>query len=201
MRIFLAGASGVIGVRLVPLLVADGHVVAGMTRSPDKVAAVAALGADPVVCDVFDADALSLAVGEFRPDAVIHQLTDLPDDEAEIPAFALRMGRIRSEGTANLLAAAAAAAVGAPRFLAQSIAWTPLGGGERIGEFERQVLDAGGVVVRYGQFYGPGTYYENQPPLPPRIHVDEAARRTVPLLDAPTGVVVITENDTGTLGT
>ena len=82
MRIFLAGATGVLGRRLVPLLVADGHQVTGMTRSPDKVDLLAELGADPVVCDVFDADALAAAVAEARPDVVLHELTDLPDDAA-----------------------------------------------------------------------------------------------------------------------
>jgi nucleoside-diphosphate-sugar epimerase len=128
--ILLAGSSGVIGVRLVPLLVADGHVVAGMTRSPEKVAVLAGLGAEPVVCDVFEVDALSSAVVGFRPDAVIHQLTDLPDDVGEIAAFAACNERIRSEGPANLLAAAAAR--GSQRFLAQSVAWTPARGRERL---------------------------------------------------------------------
>ena len=80
MRIFLAGASGVLGVRLVPLLVANGHVVAGMTRSPEKVERLRALGAEPVVCDVYDVAALREAVTAFRPELVMHQLTDLPDE-------------------------------------------------------------------------------------------------------------------------
>ena len=123
MRVFLAGASGVIGVRLIPLLVRDGHEVAGMTRSPGKAAALRELGAEPVVCDVFDAGALAQAVTAFGPELVMHQLTDLPDRAGQIPEFAARNNRIRTEGTRNLLAAAAQA--GATRFLAQSIAWTP----------------------------------------------------------------------------
>lgn len=79
MRVFLAGASGVIGVRLVPLMVADGHEVAGMTRSPAKADELRELGCEPVVCDVFDAAALERSVTEFAPDAVMDQLTDLPD--------------------------------------------------------------------------------------------------------------------------
>jgi uncharacterized protein YbjT (DUF2867 family) len=191
-RIFLAGASGVIGVRLVPLFVAAGHEVAGMTRSPGKAQALRRLGAEPLVCDVFDADALRDAVTAFRPDAVMHQLTDLPDDVAELSAYMAANGRIRREGTRNLLAAAAAA--GATRFLAQSIAF-PLPGdaGAAVAEHERMVLDAAGVVVQYGQFYGPGTFYETQQPPPPAVHVDDAARRTVPLLERPSGVVVIAE--------
>jgi len=193
MRVFLAGASGVIGVRLVPLLVRDGHEVAGMTRSPGKAAALRELGAEPVVCDVFDAGALAQAVTAFGPELVMHQLTDLPDQAGQIPEFAARNNRIRTEGTRNLLAAAAQA--GATRFLAQSIAWTPPSGGEAVAEHERLVLAAGGVVIRYGIFYGPGTYSgSDRVPPPPRIQVDEAARRTVALLTAPSGVVVVTED-------
>jgi len=193
MRVFLAGASGVIGVRLIPLLVRDGHEVAGMTRSPGKAAALRELGAEPVVCDVFDAGALAQAVTAFGPELVMHQLTDLPDQAGQIPEFAARNNRIRTEGTRNLLAAAAQA--GATRFLAQSIAWTPPSGGEAVAEHERLVLAAGGVVIRYGIFYGPGTYSgSDRVPPPPRIQVDEAARRTVALLTAPSGVVVVTED-------
>ena len=193
MRVFLAGASGVIGVRLIPLLVRDGHEVAGMTRSPGKAAALRELGAEPVVCDVFDAGALAQAVTAFGPELVMHQLTDLPDQAGQIPEFAARNNRIRTEGTRNLLAAAAQA--GATRFLAQSIAWTPPAGGEAVAEHERLVLAAGGVVIRYGIFYGPGTYSgSDRVPPPPRIQVDEAARRTVALLTAPSGVVVVTED-------
>ena len=124
MRIFLAGASGVIGRLLVPLLVDAGHTVAGMTRSADKADGLRELGAETVVCDVFDAPALERGRGpDFAPEAVIHQLTDLPDQVDQIPFYTPRNNRIRTEGTANLMAAAAAA--GASRILAQSIAWTP----------------------------------------------------------------------------
>jgi uncharacterized protein YbjT (DUF2867 family) len=191
-RIFLAGATGVIGSRLVPLLVAGGHEVTGMTRSPEKVEALRELGAQPVVCDVFDAAALAEAVEASRPELVMHELTDLPDEEDSIPEFAARNSRIRTEGTRNLLAAARAA--GASRFLAQSVAWKSVTGAEAVAEHERLVLDAGGVVLRYGTFYGPGTYWEDRLPPPPRIQVDEAARRTVELLEAPSGIVVIAED-------
>ncbi len=82
MRIFLAGASGVIGRRLIPLLVEAGHTVAGMTRSVSNVDLLAGLGAKAVVGDVFDLDGLTAAVIDFAPELVIHQLTDLPDDLA-----------------------------------------------------------------------------------------------------------------------
>jgi uncharacterized protein YbjT (DUF2867 family) len=192
MRIFLAGATGVNGIRVLPLLIAEGHTVAGMTRLPQKANQLRALGADPVVCDVFDADALTEAVTAFEPQAVMHQLTDLPDHLDQLSEFAARNDRIRTEGTRNLLAAAMAA--GARHFLAQSIAWRPPGRGESVDQHERQVLDAGGVVVRYGQLYGPGTFYEDRSPPHPRIRVDAAAQATPPLIQIPSGVVVLAED-------
>jgi hypothetical protein len=191
MRIFLAGATGVIGWRLLPLLVEAGHVVAGMTRSSEKVQQLAALGAEPVVCDVFDAEAVARVIVSFGPDAVVHQVTDLPDSRAELDRHASRNDRMRTEGTRNLVAAAKIA--GADRFVAQSIAWRPQGRGEAVDNHERQVLEIGGVVARYGRLYGPGTYYEHELPRPPRIHVDAAARATPPLLEAPSGIVTIAE--------
>ena len=121
MRIFIAGATGVLGVRLIPLLSAAGHVVAGMTRSPGKADLLRGLGAEPVVCDVFDPDALTQALTAFGPEVVFHQLTDLPDDAAELASFSDRNDRMRNEGTRNLLAAAATARAG--RVIAQSISW------------------------------------------------------------------------------
>jgi nucleoside-diphosphate-sugar epimerase len=189
MRVFLAGATGVLGVRLVPLLVAAGHQVTGMTRSPAKAGRLADLGAEPVVVDVYDAAGLRAAVVAARPELVMHQLSDLPDEPSGSAAVAAANARIRRQGTANLLAAARAA--GAARFLAQSLAW-PLGGdaGAAIAELERSVLAAGGVVLRYGRFYGPGTWHRQAPP-PPRVHVDEAARRTAAALEAPSGVLTV----------
>ncbi|MBS1679176.1 MAG: NAD(P)H-binding protein [Actinobacteria bacterium] len=193
MRIFLAGASGVIGRRLTPMLVEAGHLVAGTTRSATRAELVRGLGAEPVVIDVYDAAGLRAAVVDFAPDLVMHQLTDLPDDAAAVAARAGANRRIREEGTANLVAAARAA--GAERFLAQSIAWTPAAGNESREALESQVLayDGIGVVLRYGQFYGPGTYYEATPPDPPRIEIGAAAHRTLAALDAPSGVVEIVE--------
>jgi nucleoside-diphosphate-sugar epimerase len=192
-RIFLAGATGVIGRRIVPLLREAGHDVAGMTRSESNVAALRALGAAPVVCDVFDAAAVRDAVTEFAPDLVMHQLTDLPDDAAQIREAGGANARIRREGTRNLLAAAAAA--GAERFLVQSVAWTiPGDGGAAVAEMEQMVLAAEGVVLRYGQFYGPGTYHPTDPPPPPRVHVDTAAIRTAASLAAQSGIVLITDD-------
>jgi hypothetical protein len=99
---------------------------------------------------------------------------------------------MRTEGTRNLISAARAAI--AHHFLVQSIAWRPPGRGEVVDAHERQVLDAGGVVVRYGQLYGPGTYYEDRLPPHPRIHVDDAARATPALLHARSGVVTLADD-------
>jgi nucleoside-diphosphate-sugar epimerase len=191
-RVFLAGASGVIGIRLLPLLVEQGHTVAAMTRSADKADHLRALGGRPVVCDVFDADRLKDLVTEFRPDAVMHQLTDLPDRLDELEAHAEANDRMRSEGTRNLIAAAQAA--GADRFVAQSVAWR-LGGArdEILERHERLVLAIDGVVARYGRLYGRGTYYEDDAPPPPRIEIDAAARATLPLLEAAAGIVTLAE--------
>ena len=145
MRILLAGASGVIGQRLIPRLVQAGHVVGGMTRSPSKTDLLGHLGAEP----------------------------------------------IRTEGNQNLIAAARRS--GSPKILAQSVAWQLPDGpdAQAVAELERSVLAEGGVVLSYGQFYGPGTYNEQQQPAEPRVHIDRAAERTVKALGEPSGVVVI----------
>lgn len=197
MRIFLAGATGVIGTRLVPLLLAEGHEVAGLTRSPEKGAIVSEMGATPVVGDVFDGDWLTGQVTDFGTEMILHELTDLPDDLAEIGAYSWNNAMIRRQGTANLLAAARSA--GADKFLVQSVAW-PLGGGpgDAVSDMESAVLTYGGVVLRYGQLYGPGTYHPDSPPDHPRIHVDDAARRTVDALTSESGIILLVDPaDTG----
>jgi len=192
-RIFVAGASGLIGVRLVPLLVGVGHTVAGMTRSADKAPMLRDLGAEPVVCDVFDTAELARVMTAFAPELVLHQLTDLPDRAAELRQFAGRNDRMRSEGTRSLLAAAESA--GAGRVIAQSISWElPPARASVTAEHERMVLAAGGVVVRYGQLFGPGTYYPDTPPEPPRVHVDDAARQTMLALAARAGLTVVVDD-------
>ncbi|GEJ56715.1 NAD-dependent epimerase/dehydratase family protein [Anaeromyxobacter diazotrophicus] len=216
--IFLAGASGAIGRRLAPLLVADGWRVVGTTRSADKAPLLRAMGVEPVVVDVFDAAALRRAVADARPEAVLHQLTDLPYAlEASKMADALvRNARLRDEGTRNLVAAAVGA--GARRLVAQSIGFIyaegptphreedpllpethPLYGGTVTGvlRLERQVLDAPleGVVLRYGMFYGPGTGIA-APAGPGSVHVDAAARAAVVALTrARPGVYNVAEAD------
>jgi nucleoside-diphosphate-sugar epimerase len=163
--VFVAGASGMVGARLVPLLVGAGHDVAALTRTPAKAERLAALGAEPVVADALDREALARVVRAFAPDLVMHQLTDLPDDAARTADMGAANARIRTEGTRNLLAAARAA--GASRFLAQSIAWElPPAGAAPIAQHEGMVLNFGGVVLRYGQFYGPGYLLRGESPAP-----------------------------------
>jgi nucleoside-diphosphate-sugar epimerase len=192
MRIFLAGASGVIGQRLIPRLVRAGHAVGGMTRSPGKTELLSRLGAEPILCDVFDREALTRAVVDFKPDVVLNELTDLPDDAAQIGEHANLNARIRTEGTRNLIEAARQS--GSPKLLAQSVAWQLPDGpdAQAVAELERSVLAEGGVVLRYGKFYGPGTYNE-QAPEEPRVQIDRAAERTVEALGQPAGVVVIVD--------
>src|SRR5690349_6750717 len=109
-RVFLAGATGAIGKRLTPLLRNAGYHIAGTTRSAGKADLLRHLGAEPVVVDVFDAGALAKAVAAFRPDVIVHQLTDLPPglDPSRMAEATARNARIRDEGTCNLVAAAKA---------------------------------------------------------------------------------------------
>jgi nucleoside-diphosphate-sugar epimerase len=195
MRIVLAGATGVIGSRLLPLLIADGHQVAALTRTAAKAEQLRTLGADPIVCDVFDAPQLTAVVAASAPEMVIHQLTDLPDRLEQLAGYGARNDRMRTEGTRNLIDASQAA--GAPRLLAQSIAWRPAGRGAAVQTHERQILDAGGLVIRYGQLYGPGTFYEDERPDHPRLHLDVAAVITRDLIEATPGVVVVAEDEHG----
>ena len=184
MRVFVAGATGAIGRPLVPRLLAAGHEVVGMTRSPERAEALRAASADAVVCDVYDRDALEEAVGAARPEVVVNQLTDIPH-ALEPRKHAEQMAgleRIRAEGYPNLVKAAQDA--GARRLVAQSIAFIyapapsapPATEDEPLWDDvpepfattlratlagERAVLDSGlePLVLRYGWFYGPGTSY------------------------------------------
>ena len=121
MRIFLAGASGVIGKRLIPRLVQAGHVVGGLTRSSSKTELLSHLGAESILCDVFDLVALTRTVRAFKTDLILNELTDLPDDVAQISEHAGLNARIRTEGNQNLIEAARQS--GSPKILAQSVAW------------------------------------------------------------------------------
>jgi nucleoside-diphosphate-sugar epimerase len=198
MRVFLAGATGVVGRRLAGLLREAKHEVAGTTRTPAKSRMLGALGITPIVVDVFDSDALAQAIATTRPDVVIHQLTDLPSAPGTpgYPAAQEANRRLRSEGTRNLVQAAKM--TGIRRAIAQSIAFVYAPGegmhteddpldlaaeGVRqltvqgVVALERQILetpDIDGVMLRYGYLYGPDTWCA-APPKPPSVHVDAAA--------------------------
>lgn len=222
MRIFLAGASGVIGRRIIAVLIAQGHQVTGLTRkNPD---ALRAHGAVPVMGDVYDVQGLHQAVRAAAPEVVMHQLTDLAVGDREANA------RIRTEGTRNLVDAAQAA--GARRVIAQSIAWAYEGGDEPADE--QTPLDVGGdaarkgtvdgvtalentvqtapewVILRYGLLYGPSTWYAQDGLMADKarsaqlvadadvssfVHVDDAAAAAVQALDWPTGTVNICDDE------
>jgi nucleoside-diphosphate-sugar epimerase len=192
-RIFLAGASGVIGTHLIPLLVNAGHTVGAMTRWESKTSRLAAMGAEPIVCDVFDREGLKAAVRAFSPDVLLHELTDLPDDLVNLPKISLVNARIRDEGTRNLLDACDD--VSQVKVVAQSVAWTMPPGAEAdaVASLEAAVLAANGVVLRYGFLYGPGTYFPDELPPTPRVQIDVAAARTVAAITAPTGILSIVE--------
>lgn len=192
-RIYVAGATGAIGSHLVPALIDAGHTVGAMTRSPGKASRLASIGAEPIICDVFDRSALRTAVRSFSPDVVLHELTDLPDALADLPEISLLNARIRVEGTRNLIEAMNGA--GPTKIVAQSVAWTMPPGAEAdaVASLEQAVLAADGVVLRYGFFYGPGTYFENELPAAPRVHIDTAAARTIAAIGAPSGILTVVD--------
>jgi 2-alkyl-3-oxoalkanoate reductase len=177
MKVFVAGASGAIGTRLVPQLIDRGHEVVGTYRSPGNAERVRALGADPVVLDLLDPRAVRDAVLEAKPDAIVHQATALADAgfSRNLDRTFAETNRLRREGTNALLAAAREA--GVSRFVAQSFASfryareggpakteddrldpTPVTGMEEttaaMTHVDNAVTDAGGIAVRYGGFYG-----------------------------------------------
>ena len=183
MRIFVAGATGAVGRRLVPLLVGQGHDVTGLTRTPAKAGLLRECGAEPVVADALDRAAVHAAVAAARPDVIVHQLTDLKGalDLRKFDRAFAASNRLRTAGTDNLLAAARAS--GVKRIIAQSFCGWPYaraGGSVKTEDAplddtpprgQRDTLDAirhleqavtatpgiTGVVLRYGGFYGPGT--------------------------------------------
>ncbi len=242
MRVLLAGATGAIGGRLVPQLVEAGHQVTAITRSKEKLGMLSDLGAEAVVCDVFDAGRLGTVVARAEPDAVINQLTDLPQslNPRKLKEYYAANNRVRREGTRNLLDAARGA--GVSRFLAQGAAYwyAPTGGPvkteeaplyldapapigpavQTMREVEDAVLSADGlegIVLRYGMFYGPGTWYakdgdvgrqvrKRRYPLIGKgegtysfIHVDDAASATVAALErARPGIYNVVDDDPAT---
>lgn len=220
MRVFVAGATGAIGRPFVSALLESGHEPIAMTRSAEKADALRSRGVEACVCDVYDEPGLTRAVADAHPDQIVHLLTDLPH------AFNMRRyeqqiastGRLRRVGTANLIAAAAAA--GVERIVAESIAfvYAPVGdwvkhehaplahdaspsAADPVADLERQVQAVGGIVLRYGWLYGPGTAYavdgswasalrRRQLPIIGAgdgtfsfVHVDDAAEATVAALE------------------
>lgn len=222
MRVFVAGAAGVIGRRLVPQLVARGHQVIASTRSAGNVEVLRGLGADAVVVDGLDAASVGQAVARAEPDAIVHQMTALAGkaDMKHFDSWFAVTNDLRTTGTENLLAAARA--VGVERFIAQSYTnWTNIRVGGPVKDesdpldpdpakaqrktlaairfLEETVLGAPleGIVLRYGDFYGPGASDMVVELLRKRrlpivgdgggiwswIHVDDAAAATVAALE------------------
>jgi nucleoside-diphosphate-sugar epimerase len=205
MKIFVAGASGAIGRPLVRELVAAGHEVTGMTRREEKAEEIRATGAAAIVCDVFEAEALNDAVAAAAPEAVVHVLTALPPKFNPRSDYLTATNRVRTEGTRNLIAAAKAA--GARRIVAESVAFfyepegdwvkdeqAPLfvdppgrfaAARDAIAQLEGQVTGAAdleGLVLRFGWFYGPGTYYGRDGSI-----AAETLKRRNPIVGAGTG--------------
>lgn len=174
MRIFIAGATGVLGRALIPNL--GRHGVVGLTRSREKVKLLESLGADALVGDAYDRDALVQTVVDAQPEIVVNFLTDLTDGVGEANI------RMRREGGPNLLAAAQAS--GARRFVVESVEF-PLeeASARAVASLEQDALGSGlqALVVRFGRLWGPGTWYD-QPPEPPRVHIEEAGRRAAELI-------------------
>jgi nucleoside-diphosphate-sugar epimerase len=189
LNIFVAGGSGAIGRQLVPLLVQQGHHVVAMTRSPEAATRLQAMGATPVIGDVFDAARLIELVSHAAPDIVVHQLTAFGTRNADPLAETIR---VRTEGTRNLVEAARRSS--ARRFIAQSISFicTPMGArltdestplyldappairplAHAVAELEQRTIDGSGlegVVLRYGWFYGPGTNFDPEGAIPRAI--------------------------------
>ena len=210
MNILVAGATGALGRQLVPLLVAAGHEVVGMTRSAAKRDALRAMGATPVVADALDADQVARAVAEACPEAIIHELTALSGgvDMRHFDRSFAETNRLRIEATDHLLSAGRA--VGVCRFLAQSFAGWPYArvgawvkdegepfdpnppaavraGLAAIRHVEQAVLGADwteGIVLRYGGFYGPGTSLDG----PNSEHIQAIRKRLFPLVGDGAGV-------------
>jgi nucleoside-diphosphate-sugar epimerase len=208
MHVFLAGATGVIGRALVPRLLAAGHRVTALTRSRARAAEHERQGVRLALGDVFDRQAVIDAVVAAKPDAIVHQLTAIPPrlNPRRVRQELALTNRLRTEGTANLLAAGRVA--GVERFVAQSIAFVcqPTGEGPlsedaplyqdaprafaaviaAVAELERRVTsppDLVGAALRYGFFYGPGTVYAEDGAM-----VEDVRRRRVPLVGEGAGV-------------
>jgi nucleoside-diphosphate-sugar epimerase len=236
-RVFVAGASGVIGRSLLPKLVAAGHEVTGTTRKEGGAEQIRAAGAEAAVCDALDAAAVEDAVIEASPEAIVSELTCLPEHYDLRKIDYEPTNRVRVEGGRNLISAGRK--VGASRYVSQSIAfiYDPQGGWVKDeeaptyvnppGRFaagleptltsEREALGAegmDGLVLRYGQFYGPDTYFDHDGSIAKQvrsrrfpivgsgdgvfsfIHIDDAADATVAAVErGAAGVYNVADDD------
>lgn len=185
MRVFVAGATGAVGRPLVERLLEDGHHVVGSTRTEDGADRLRDAGAVPAVVDLTDLDLVESIIVAAKPDVVINQLTSLPavmDDEA------LEQGIAETAHLRSVVApaiAAAAAEAGAQRLIAQSTAFESASADDALARLEKSALQTpglDGIVLRYGYFFGPGTWYPDRPdagpdgdPDDPFVHVIDAA--------------------------
>jgi uncharacterized protein YbjT (DUF2867 family) len=188
MRILVAGATGVLG--RATLLNLGGHEVVGLTRSREKLESVRDLGAEPILCDVYDYATLLRVARQVEPRIVANFLTALADGSAEAN------NRVRREGGANLLRAAQAS--GAARLVVESVAFSLEGdAAQAVEQLERATLgfDGESVILRFGRLWGPGTEYRARP-QPPTVHIDDAGADAARLLvHARPGTYLVSETE------
>jgi nucleoside-diphosphate-sugar epimerase len=179
MRILIVGASGVLGRATLPHLHAGGHELVGTTRDPGKSELLASLGAKPELCDVYEPGAIERVARAAKPEIVVNFLTDLAAGPG--PANS----RIRQEG--GPVVSAAARAAGARRLVVESIAFETTGASaEAVASLEGDARASGleVLVLRFGLFWGPGTWSVGPPERRPAVHVAEAGRRAAALIVA-----------------
>jgi nucleoside-diphosphate-sugar epimerase len=185
MQILFAGATGVLGRATLPRL--DRYDVVGLTRSRERLQLLRDLGAEAILCDVYDSEALLRIAQRVQPSIVVNFLTDLAAGSAEAN------NRVRREGGSNLLIAARA--TNASRLVVESVAFALHGDeAQALEELERSTREFApeALILRFGRFWGPGTSYET-PPQPPTIHIDKAGAEAARLLaTAPGGTYVVT---------
>jgi nucleoside-diphosphate-sugar epimerase len=185
MRILVAGASGVLGRSTLPHL--DRHEVVGLTRRPEKLQLLRDLGAEGVVCDVYDYPMLLSVTRRARPHIIVNFLTDLSEGSEEANT------RVRREGAANLLAAATAA--NAARLVVESVAFPLHGDAARaLEQLERSTRRFPGeaLILRFGRIWGPETLHQT-PPQPPTVQIEKAGAEASTLIThAPPGTYVVT---------
>jgi nucleoside-diphosphate-sugar epimerase len=188
MRILMAGASGVLGRATLPHLIT--HEVVGLSRSREELESLRKLGAEPVLCDVYDYDALLRVATCVGPSIVVNFLTDLSTGSAAAN------NQIRREGGTNLLAAATATA--AHRLVVESVAFTlDEDAADAVEQLEQATREFAGesLILRFGRFWGPETAHRTTP-QPPAIHIERAgAHAAQHLLHAPSGTYVVTDRD------